>query len=257
VRSEVGRLLTPSWIASHVLIAALLVATINLGFWQLRRLDVRQAHNAVVAARADVNPVPLAAALASLAAGATPDDLRHVRVVLEGTWDSDAEVVLANRSMDGGPGVHVVALLRTNAIHPGVVVNRGFVARARYLDGDRSVWGPAAEPGALAVFEGTLDVFRPGERGHEAEVDRLDHAALVARWGTALAPMWVRATDPTGVGDWPVPAPVADLGEGSHLSYAVQWFVFSVIGMVGYPLVLLRLVRRRSGAAPVPEDDPR
>ncbi len=65
-------------------------------------------------------------------------------------------------------------------------------------------------------------------------------------------------------GDWPVPVPVADLGEGSHLSYAVQWFVFTAIGLVGYPLVLVRLARRGDGTVPVPDesapapvDDPR
>ncbi len=76
--------------------------------------------------------------------------------------------------------------------------------------------------------------------------------------------MWMRASEATGAGDWPVPVPVADLGEGSHLSYAVQWFVFTAIGLVGYPLVLVRLARRGDGTVPVPDesapapvDDPR
>jgi len=33
------------------------------------------------------------------------------------------------------------------------------------------------------------------------------------------------------------------LGEGPHLGYAVQWFVFFIIGLIGYPLVLVRLAR--------------
>ena len=104
------------------------------------------------------------------------------------------------------------------------------------------------------MLEGTLDAFRAGERGHGDEVDRLDRVALEARWGLSLAPMWVRAAGATGSGDWPVPVPATDLGEGSHLSYAVQWFVFTVIGLVGYPLVLVRLARRGDGAVPLPHD---
>ena len=75
------------------------------------------------------------------------------------------------------------------------------------------------------------------------EVDRIDLEALSERWGTSLAPMWIRASG-DGTSGIPVAAPVVDLGAGSHLSYAVQWFVFTLIGLGGYPLVLLRLARR-------------
>ena len=256
MRSEVRRLLRPWWLLSHLLVASLLVATVNLGFWQLRRLDARQVRNAEVSARADVDPVPLAEAFGPLKTGAEPDDQRHVQVVVEGIWDPDHEVLWANRSLDGGPGVHAVTLLRIDGIHPGVgvAVDRGFVARSLFLDGARSAWEPAGDPGATVMLEGTLDAFRAGERGHGDEVDRLDRVALEARWGLSLAPMWVRAAGATGSGDWPVPVPATDLGEGSHLSYAVQWFVFTVIGLVGYPLVLVRLARRGDGAVPLPHD---
>ena len=242
----VRRLLRPAWILSHLLVASLLVATMNLGFWQLRRLEARRAYNAVVDARAGLPVVPLAEALGSLKDGATPHDLRYVRVQVPGTWEPGAEVHLANRSRDGVAGVHVVALLRTDEIHPGlgVVVDRGFVPRPLYLVGDRSAWAPA--PGEL-VMVGTLDVGRLGERGHADEVDRIDLDALAERWGVSLAPMWIREAASPGVDEstvWPAPVSVADLGDGSHLSYAVQWFVFTLIGLGGYPLVLVRLARR-------------
>ena len=41
----VRRLLRPSWLISHVLVAALIVSTLCLGIWQLRRLDERQSYN--------------------------------------------------------------------------------------------------------------------------------------------------------------------------------------------------------------------
>jgi len=180
--------------------------------------------------------------LGALKGGGTPEDLRHVRVVVPGTWVEGAQVYLANRSMDGVPGVHVVTLLLIDGIHPGVgvAVDRGFVPRGLYLDGDTAPWAPAA---AAVEVVGSLDVGRSGERGHGAEVDRIDLEALAERWGTALAPMWVRAVD-DGASGLPVAAPVVDLGDGSHLSYAFQWFVFTLIGLGGYPLVLVRLARR-------------
>ena len=48
---------------------------------------------------------------------------------------------------------------------------------------------------------------------------------------------------PEGTDDWPLPLPTPDLGEGPHLSYAVQWFIFTLIGLVGYPLVLARVAQ--------------
>lgn len=235
------RLLRPAWLLSHVLVAGLLVVTANLGFWQLSRLDARRAYNAVVAARADEPVLTLATALGILEDGGTPEDLRHVRVVVSGTW-ADGQVYLANRSMDGVPGVHVVSLLLVDRIHPevGVVVDRGFVHRGLFLEGDSAAWAPAT---ADVDLVGSLDVSRTGELGSGAEVDRIDLDALAERWGTNLAPMWIRsaADGPSGI---PVAAPVEDLGAGSHFSYAVQWFVFTLIGLGGYPLVLVRLARR-------------
>ena len=44
-------LLKPRWIAFHVLVLALMVTMVNLGFWQLRRLDERRAANREVSTR--------------------------------------------------------------------------------------------------------------------------------------------------------------------------------------------------------------
>jgi hypothetical protein len=57
--------------------------------------------------------------------------------------------------------------------------------------------------------------------------------------------------------------PLPELSEGPHLGYAAQWFIFSMIALVGYPLVLRRVVQRRgrevddgsgAGDAPVADD---
>ena len=42
------RLLRPSWIISHIFVLALLVSTVNLGLWQLRRLEERKSNNAQI-----------------------------------------------------------------------------------------------------------------------------------------------------------------------------------------------------------------
>jgi cytochrome oxidase assembly protein ShyY1 len=48
--------------------------------------------------------------------------------------------------------------------------------------------------------------------------------------------------DPVPAG-FPNPLPPLDLSEGPHLSYAIQWFGFSTVALVGWAVLL----RRRSG----------
>jgi cytochrome oxidase assembly protein ShyY1 len=58
------------------------------------------------------------------------------------------------------------------------------------------------------------------------------------------------AADPGSI----VPVPPPELSEGPHLGYAAQWFIFSTIALVGYPIVLRRVVIRRGKE--VDDDDP-
>jgi len=58
-------------------------------------------------------------------------------------------------------------------------------------------------------------------------------------------------TPPSGV--LPVPAPLPELTEGTHLSYAFQWFAFATIAAVGYVILVRREVieeRRAAGSGP-------
>jgi len=60
--------------------------------------------------------------------------------------------------------------------------------------------------------------------------------------------VWLQleAQDPAQ-GDTPTPVDPPALTEGPHLGYAVQWFIFTTIALVGYPLILRR--RAQQGAA--------
>jgi cytochrome oxidase assembly protein ShyY1 len=50
-----------------------------------------------------------------------------------------------------------------------------------------------------------------------------------------------------------LPEPALD--EGPHLGYAVQWFIFSTIALVGYPLIIRRSARNREDDEDPPFDD--
>ena len=52
----------------------------------------------------------------------------------------------------------------------------------------------------------------------------------------------------------PAPVPVPTMDEGPHFSYAVQWFIFSTVAVVGYPLILRK--RAAEGAPPHASESP-
>jgi cytochrome oxidase assembly protein ShyY1 len=233
-------LLRPRWLLSHLLVLGLVVLMVNLGFWQLRRLDERRDFNAVVRARQEEPVVPVADAAQASA--------EYRRVTATGRYDAAHEVIVRGRSANGHPGVWVMTPLATDE-GDGVLVNRGFL-RSRGVP--EAVPAEAAAPSGVVTVTGMLRPSGEGplratdpEPGEVPTLGRPDVAWVDDRVAYDLLPSWLaleeqEPTQPDGV---PVPIDEPELSEGPHLSYAVQWFVFSAIALVGYPLILRRQLR--------------
>jgi hypothetical protein len=60
------------------------------------------------------------------------------------------------------------------------------------------------------------------------------------------------------VTDLPEPVATPDLGEGNHLAYAVQWFIFAIAVAVGWVLAIRRSIatRRREAELELSSGDP-
>lgn len=237
--------MTRRTVALLVLSLAAAAVCVRLGVWQLSRLAERRARNAAVAARFDAPPVALDALPADTAA-------RHYRRVrVAGRADYAREFVLANRSRDGSPGVHVVTPVRVTGRDTAVLVNRGWIYApdgatvdlARWREGDSLLVDgyvelPSRRPGAAAL-EGARAV--PAYRW-------LDPAAVARAVGYPVSSFYVVARPGPGEGappgDRPVRVEPPALDEGSHQSYAVQWFSFAAVAVVG-GLAFARAQRRR------------
>ncbi|HEX6417169.1 MAG TPA: SURF1 family protein, partial [Acidimicrobiales bacterium] len=222
------------------LVVLLIVTMVNLGFWQLRRLDERRDRNALVEARMDQPVVPIGDLLD---AGGEVGDARYRRVTAAGGYDDAATVVVRNRSQGGVAGAWLVTPLELDA-GDRVGVLRGFVP----LGSDGSPARPPV-PGGEVTVEGL--VVDPGSFDGTAPRDL---APLLAEADVLPGLVLAESSDPPepAAADPVAPAPGAiqavdppDLSEGPHLGYAAQWFVFSAIAVVGYPLVLRRVVARR------------
>jgi surfeit locus 1 family protein len=223
--------------------AALLMAALfaRLGVWQLHRLAERRARNALVTARLRAAPVPL---------GALPRDstlARYRRVHVAGTFDFAHEVVYVGRIRDGSPGVQLVTPLRPDSAMLGdtlLLVDRGWVYSPDGASVDLARWHEPAHIDATGYVQefSAVRAYPAQVPGRPGRMRWLDPAAASRAIGAPVAGYFV-VLDPDGgrgggggavaTPNVPVRIPTPALDEGPHLNYAIQWFSFAVIAVVG------------------------
>lgn len=247
--------LRPKWIVRHVAVTALVAAMVAAGFWQLQRLDDKRTYKALVEARQEE---PAADVATVLRADAEVDDpavagVLYRSVTATGTYQDDDTVVVENRTFNGASGAWVLTPLRLPD-DTAVLVNRGFIG----FDQEGAIVPPPAPPGAVAV-EGLL--FPSQERGRFGPTDpedgdlevlaRVDLERLEAQVDYDLRPAYVQLVESrpgeaeAATAGTPALVPLGppEPEEGPHLSYAVQWFIFTTIAAGGYVLLLRRVAR--------------
>ncbi|HEX9299244.1 MAG TPA: SURF1 family protein [Actinomycetota bacterium] len=233
-------------------VTLLIVLTcIRLGFWQLHRLDGRKEANAEISAAEAAPPRPLPVLLAGTN---DPTSLRFRPTVATGTYDPAHEVLLYGRSsVQGEPGDQVLTPLRL-ADGRGIVVDRGWIP----LDRGVPVTGEAAAPPGTVTVAGVL--FPPdattiptGTPSPVERITKVDLGQIGAQLPYPIVPVYLllQTQRPSQQGALPEPPPLPPLTNGPHLSYAVQWFSFATITIVGY-IVLLRRDRTDILAAVAP-----
>jgi surfeit locus 1 family protein len=248
-------LLSPRWLAFHLLVVVGVIAMVNLGFWQLRRLDERRDFNAEVEAAYDASPVALdrlvdPAWRADESGVVAVDESGIVwrPVTVSGIYEESASLRVVNRSQYGRAGDNLVAPLRLDDGRV-VLVNRGFVPLG--ID-DPPLPGTEVEVlGRLRPSEERSAVgARDPSDGVLTEVQRIDLVRL-SRQFSDLLPVYLEliSSSPAEADDLPQPVVRPDLSEGSHLSYAVQWFIFAGAAVIGWMLAIRLSVRRRAARA--------
>lgn len=251
---------SPKWLVGHVIALTAVVAFVLLGLWQLRRLEERRAGNALISARLDQAPVPLADVLAET--GGDPSALAYRPVTVTGTYLVEEEVRLSTRQYQGRPGHHLLTPLRYDDGR-AIVVDRGWVPLE--LDDPPVAQAAPGPDGAEVTVSGFLvegqatggfGVDVPDGETVYLGVPDLDR--LQQQVDAELAPAYVQLTaqDPAPPQAIPFPAEPPVLAEGNHLSYAGQWFLFAAVVAVGYPILLRRAIRdrpRRDGPGLAPD----
>ena len=237
--------------ARSVLAAALALVVaatcISLGFWQLGRWREKRA-------AIDQRRIALSEPPRPLAAGRAGALLATGRVRVDGRFDESRQVLLVGRTLDGTPGVHVVTPLLPDDGGPAVLVDRGFLpapdaATARPSDAPEP--GPRTVIGLVAPLERRPGdpVWRraaagPGDSVEVWSARWLDPDSVAAAFPYRVAPVAVRQLPGPGVPARPARPPARIADPSIHLSYALQWFFFALIALIG-PLVLRRARFRR------------
>ncbi len=225
------------WVALALVVGSLAVAFVNLGRWQLDRLQQRRDSNGVVVAHENAPVVDWATVFSRPIAEAD----QWQRVSVAGTFDPDPahSFVVRYRSNGTATGWEILTPLRTST--GTVLVNRGFAARPADQDFPRTA--PAPVPGEVSIVgyvrrneQGASDAITPAD----GAVRLVNSDAVGGVLGEPLVNGYIGVismTPASADGLQPVNPP--EQTEGSHLSYAMQWFAFAGIAALGL-VVLIR-----------------
>jgi cytochrome oxidase assembly protein ShyY1 len=248
---------TRRWIGILGFTLAFAVVCVGLGQWQFDRRASAQAAIALLDKNYAIPTASITDVVATLDESDASEKWRSVRV--NGEYLPDV-LYVRTRSGPGGIGFEQLAMLRQTD-GTVFVVNRGWVR----ANGDNSA--PAETP---PLPNGTVTVTAhliPGEQRvigrdapdgqiatiHLPTIDERVTGDVYVGWFGRVASEKPSAA--TGA-EWTRPI----LGEGPHLSYALQWYVFAAMGFFGYGWALRKEFRgdaapkRRARKRPSDED---
>lgn len=225
------------WLGILLLGLAVSASCVFLGSWQLSRHEERSARNAVVERNYDAPPGTLATVLDDTPVGA--DDVwRQVR--LTGRYEG-GQLTLRNRPVTGTTASRVLATFRTDEAGL-VVVDRG------WLPLEQAAQGLPAYPAGDVELTGRLRMSEaPDERSAPpGEVYAIAPPLVVADTGVegedVLDGYVMAAAESPAPEAMLRPFPRPETTPGSHLSYAVQWWLFAL----GAPVGVVVLARREA-----------
>lgn len=230
----------------HLFTIVLVIVMVNLAFWQLRRHNERVTFNDSVRARSLDIPRSVDALLAI---DGDPKNLEWFLAGASGTYLEGEDLLLVNLSQDGRAGVDPVSALRLDDGRV-LLVNRGFIPLSEVA--------PAPPVGRVTIVgrvrapqERRRGALTDPETGELREIQRLDPQRLAAQLPGEVLPFYVDLlrSEPA---DSPLLSRIAEpeLTLGPHLSYVVQWFVFSACAIAAWAFIVRRALVTARRAPP-------
>ena len=223
------------WWWTTLLVLAGVAVLIRLGVWQLDRLQQRREFNIMVSTRWKQEPY-------DITQYGLPGDLSELefrRVEASGQFDYANQMILKEQIRNQAPGVVLITPLLLEDDR-AVLVARGWIP----LNQSTSEFWPQFEEPPGAAVTGLIQesqLLPSGEapaipESAQSEWFRINIDAIQPQLPYELLPVFIlqlpdadRPYDALPLRDEPL-----TLNEGSHFSYAIQWFMFALILGVGY-----------------------
>lgn len=233
------------WGLMTLFVVALGFTFVNLGQWQLDRLDQRRDRNATTAEHENAPVRPFEEVFTQ----PILDSDQWQRVTVRGEFIADKQLQARYRSFDGMTGWELVTPLRTTGGQV-VLVDRGFVERPPGQDFPKVFPDPPAGEVQLTGYvrrneQGNTNQMTPTEN----TVRLINSETLAPALGLPLVNGYLSLIDVT-------PAQSAELQpitpppptEGPHWSYAMQWFAFAAIAAIGLFILIRNDIKDRKRA---------
>ena len=233
-------LYAPKWILLHLAVALGVFVMVNLAFWQIDRLHQRQDFNAIISSRFDVAPRPLDVVRAE---HQQTRDAEWFKVQIIGQYLSGEDIAIVNVSQDGQAGKDIVTPLR---LPNGeiLLVNRGFIS-LDMVPSDAPSGNVSIEARLRQSASRQMGAVTDSRNGDLLEAQRIDIVRLAPQLPGPAYDMYVEmlGSNPLdSVNLSQIASPI--LSNGTHLSYAVQWFFFSACAIAGWLFAVRREIKR-------------
>lgn len=224
--------LSRRWLGFALFVALLAALCVRLGFWQLDRLHQRIDENRIV--RQNMADAPVSAQSVQQLPDGDRDKEEWQRVRATGTYDTDHQVEVKYQTRDGHPGVDIVTPLVTDSGR-ALLVDRGWMKSDNNSDTVEDI--PEPPTGTVTVVgwwhpssQADPDAVRPVN----GQVRAISSEGVASGVDYPLFHGYVnlRSQEPSGGALEPEPQP--DLGNGPHFFYAMQWYFFAALAIVGW-----------------------
>ena len=224
----------------------------------MHRLETRQARNELLESRFSLEPAPLAALLTEYRTDAPPASdasIAYRPATVTGTYDPEYEVLQrSSEGYDGEPGYFVLTPLALDN-DQAVLVKRGWVP----FELNTPPIVEASPPPSEVSVQGSVQPSRVPPTGFAAnlaprdppgELDitaYADLSRLSEQMPYTLLPVYLELQTQSPSQDAALPRPPQPpvFSNGPHLGYAIQWFAFAVITIVGYGFFVRQAVKEQ------------
>ncbi len=240
----------PIWLLFAVIVAIATYTFVSLGFWQLNRLEERRFDNLIAEQRAAQDPLAITSVLSiDDPIEIAGEDHAFRTVTMTGHFDPTYEVLARSQTYDGTAGFHVITPFVDDDGN-ALLVNQGWIP----LEDDTPPF--TQSDGETETITVTLQPSQPRRGYGPTEPDgvlkriaRIDIARLQEQIPYALYPVYGIAYGDPDPSRLPVSIPFPIFDEGSHKSYAIQWFTFAAISVGGFWALARTTARKRRSAS--------